>query len=74
MSGDWPEARRLYEECLHGLSPELKPYRYKPLYNLAIALEFLGAADEAIPLLKEAYSLYQTAWILEEIERVQAGR
>lgn len=69
--GDWARALEEYRKVLDLAVGEFAEYRYKPLFNMGVALEYMDRFDEAKKHLRDAYALYQATMIETEIRRVE---
>ncbi|MGE3172054.1 MAG: hypothetical protein AB7O97_05460 [Planctomycetota bacterium] len=70
-AGNWPLAAESYRRALDAMTGELAEVRYKALFNLGVAHEFLDQFDDARKSLQEAYAIGQERMILDEIRRVE---
>ena len=52
------------------MTGEHENVRFKPLFNLGVALEFTNQFDEARKMLQDAYRLKQTRLIRDEMRRL----
>lgn len=70
QSGDWQAAHDSYERALEQATGEQENIRFKPLFNLGVALEFTNQFDEAKAKLQDAYRLEQKRLIRDEMNRL----
>jgi tetratricopeptide (TPR) repeat protein len=70
QSGDWQAAHDSYQRALDMATGELAEVRFKPLFNLGVALEFSDRFEDARKTLQEAFRLNQDRLVSAELSRL----